>query len=94
MGLSIAVWSMMGIALWHFTVFLPPRFWGGIIGAFLVSLAGALTSGVLLPQPGIPHGNPPGLLEALWAVPGAIAALFISYLYGSRRDLARGIKRA
>jgi hypothetical protein len=93
MGLSVAVWSMMGLAVWHFTVFLPPRFWGGIIGAFLVSLAGALASGVLLPQPGIPLGNPPGVAEALWAVPGAIAALWISYRYGSRRDRARGITR-
>ncbi len=94
MGVSVAVWSMMGLAVWHFTVFLPARFWGGIVGAFLASLAGALASGVLLPQPGIPPDNPPGVAEAFWAVPGALAALFISYLYGSRRDRARGITRA
>ena len=94
MGLSVAVWSIMGLALWHFTVFLPPRFWGGIIGAFLASLAGALASGVLLPEPGIPPGNPPGVAEALWAVPGALGALLVSYRYGSRRDRVRGITRA
>ncbi len=25
-------WVMMGLAIWHFTIFLPDRFWGGIVG--------------------------------------------------------------
>ena len=33
------VWFTMGIALWHFTVFLPDRFWQGIVGAFLGAVA-------------------------------------------------------
>ena len=65
-----------------------------IIGAFIAALAGALASGFLLPQPGIPAENPPGAAEAVWAIPGAMAALIASYLYGSRRDRARGIVRA
>ncbi len=32
-------WVMMGLAIWHFTIFLPDRFWGGIVGA-LRRLAG------------------------------------------------------
>ena len=35
-------WVMMGLSIWHFTIFLPDRFWGGIVGAFIGSLAGAL----------------------------------------------------
>ena len=35
--MSLVVWAMMGIAVWHFTVFLPDRFWGGIVGAFLAA---------------------------------------------------------
>ena len=31
--MAMLVWAMMGIALWHFTIFIPDRFWGGIIGA-------------------------------------------------------------
>jgi hypothetical protein len=50
-ALSVFVWAMIGIALWHFTVIVPDRFWGGIIGAFLAALAGALLSRVLLPSP-------------------------------------------
>jgi hypothetical protein len=81
------------IAFWHFTVFVPDRCWGGIIGAFLTALAGALASGFLLPQPWIPEENPPGAGEAIWAMPGAVVALLASYLYGAHRDKARGIVR-
>jgi hypothetical protein len=73
--MSVLVWAMMGIAFWHFAVLVPDRFWGGIIGAFLAAVAGALLSGLALPSPGIPTANPPGLGEALWAIPVSVAAL-------------------
>jgi hypothetical protein len=93
MALSILVWAMIGIAFWHFTVLVPDRFWGGIIGAFLAAVAGALISGFCLPEPGIPRDNPPGVAEAIWAIPGSIAALAASYLYGARKDRAGGVVR-
>lgn len=93
MALSVIVWAMIGIAFWHFAVLVPDRFWGGIIGAFLAALAGAIVSGLLLPEPGIPTRNPPGLAEALWAIPGSLLALVASYVYGARRDEAQGIDR-
>jgi hypothetical protein len=68
--MSVVIWVMVGIAIWHFTVLVPDRFAGGIIGAFLVSVAGALATGYLLPSPGIPAANPPGIQEALWANSG------------------------
>ena len=37
LAMGLVVWVMMGIAVWHFTVFLPDRFWGGIVGAFLAA---------------------------------------------------------
>ena len=52
---------MVGIALWHFTVLVPDKFAGGIVGAFLAALAGALLSGYALPSPGFPTANPPGV---------------------------------
>jgi hypothetical protein len=76
---------MVGIALWHFTVLLPDRFVGGIIGAFVAAFAGALVSGFALPQPGLPEANPPGVGEALWALPGSLIALGASYAWGARR---------
>ena len=92
--MSVVVWVMIGIAVWHFAVFVPDKFWGGIVGAFLVALAGALLSGFLLPTPGIPSDNPPGVVQALWAIPGTLAALAASYAYGARLDQRRGIERS
>ena len=83
--MSVLVWAMVGIAFWHFAVLVPDRFAGGIIGAFLAALFGALLTGFALPTPGVPSDNPPGLSQALWAMPGAILALVGSYLYGARR---------
>ena len=84
--MSVLVWSMVGIAIWHFAVLVPDRFVGGIVGAFLAALAGALLAGYILPTPGIRSANPPGLQEGLWPVPGAVLALALSYAYGARRE--------
>jgi hypothetical protein len=83
---SILIWAMVGIAVWHFAVLVPDRFWGGIVGAFLAALLGALASGFALPSPGIPLANPPGWSEALWPLPGALLGLAASYLYGARKE--------
>ena len=40
--MALLGWIMMGIAIWHFTVFLPDRFWAGIVGAFLGAVIGAV----------------------------------------------------
>jgi uncharacterized membrane protein YeaQ/YmgE (transglycosylase-associated protein family) len=87
--MSVFVWVMIGVALWHFSVLVPDRFYGGIIGALIVAVGGALASGYLLPSPGVPPHNPPGLTEALWPIPGSIVALLASYLYGARLERAR-----
>lgn len=84
--MSILVWTMVGMALWHFAVLFPDRFWGGIIGAFLAAVTGALLTGYALPEPGIPAANPPGLAEALWAIPGSVLGLIVSYLIGVRLE--------
>jgi hypothetical protein len=83
---SVLVWAMIGIALWHFAVLVPDRFVGGIIGAFIVATAGALVTGYLLPIPGVPAANPPGVMQAVWALPGSGAALVASYVWGARRE--------
>ena len=48
LAMAMVVWVMMGIAVWHFTVFLPDRFWGGIVGAFLAAFLGAGVFGFLV----------------------------------------------
>jgi uncharacterized membrane protein YeaQ/YmgE (transglycosylase-associated protein family) len=84
--MSVFVWVMIGAAIWHLSVLVPDRFYGGIIGALLAAVAGALVSGYLLPSPGIPTHNPPGLTSALWPIPGAVIALLGTYLYGAHCD--------
>lgn len=92
--MSIIVWTMVGIAVWHFAVLVPDKFTGGIIGAFLAGVAGAFVSGYLLPSPGIPSANPPGYLEALLAMPGAVMALVLLWLHGSWREEKEAQKAA
>jgi len=85
---SVFVWIMIGIAIWHLAVLVPDRFYGGIIGSFIASLGGALAAGFLLPLPGVPPHNPPGLEEALWPIPGSLLALVALYRYGVYRERA------
>ena len=87
--MSVFVWAMVGVALWHFAVLVPDKFYGGIIGAFLAAFGGGILSGFLLPTPGVPLANPPGVVEALWPIPGALLALVLSYVYGARHEAAR-----
>ena len=61
-------WIMMGIALWHFTVFLPDRFWAGIVGAFLWSVIGAVASGVLISGLSLPSQDDTNVLTILYSV--------------------------
>ena len=41
-------WVIMGLAIWHFTIFMPDRFWGGIVGAFVGSLVGSIVVGLII----------------------------------------------
>ena len=59
------VWVMMGLALWHFAIFLPDRFWSGIIGAFLGALIGSLACGLAINGFTVPGPNDTDLVTAL-----------------------------
>ena len=84
--MSMLVWVMVGIAVWHFTVFVPDRFWGGIVGAFLAAAAGAALFGFLVAGLTVPGRNDTGLEQALIAVPGSLIGLAASYAYGARLE--------
>jgi hypothetical protein len=83
--MSFLVWAMMGIAVWHFAVFVPDRFWGGIVGAFGAAAVGAVVVGLILSGVKI---DDPSLVTALEAVPGALLGLAASWFYGARREAA------
>jgi hypothetical protein len=78
------VWFTMGVAIWHFTVFVPDRFWGGIVGAFIGAAAGAMVSGAIA-QIALSQGiGETDLATAIYAVPGALLGLAVIYLVGLR----------
>ena len=83
--MAMLVWAMMGIAIWHFTVFVPDRFWGGIVGAFLGALFGAVIVGLAVNGFTVPGQADTTLAAALEAIPGALAGIAIIYLIGMRR---------
>jgi hypothetical protein len=79
-------WIMMGLAVWHFTIFVDDRFWGGIVGAFLAALAGSFVFGFLINGLTIPGQSDTHLLTALEGIPGALIGLGLSWLVGSARE--------
>ena len=84
--MSAVVWFVVGIALWHFTIFLPDRFWGGIVGAFLGAIAGAMTSGAIYQ---IASGRTIGdtdIVTVIAAVPGTLLGVAAIYMIGARRE--------
>lgn len=82
--MAALVWFTMGVALWHFTVFIPDRFWGGIVGAFVGSTAGAMVSGAIA-QIAIGQGiGETDIASAVYAIPGAAVGLAIIYAVGIR----------
>jgi outer membrane lipoprotein SlyB len=84
--MAILVWFTLGIAVWHFSVFVPDRFRGGIIGAFLGATIGAVISGALW-QLAIGDGlGTTNIVTALAAVPGCVAGLGIVYALGLRDE--------
>jgi hypothetical protein len=84
--MAVLAWTMMGLALWHFTIFLPDRFWGGIVGCFVAALVGAVIFGLLVNGIDIPGRGDTHLLTALEAVPGALLAMALCYGEGLRRE--------
>jgi hypothetical protein len=88
---SLFVWIMMGIALWHFAVWVPDHFWGGIVGAFLGALVGAVVFGLVVNGFTVPGVDDTHILTALEAVPGTLIGLGVVYFEGMRRE---GIARA
>jgi hypothetical protein len=86
--MALLVWFTTGIALWHFTVFVPDRFWGGIVGAFLGAITGAMISGGIAQLASGRSIGDTDLATALVAVPGTLIGLAVIYAIGLRGEHA------
>ncbi|HEV2923618.1 MAG TPA: hypothetical protein VGW98_06270 [Solirubrobacteraceae bacterium] len=94
--MALLGWVMMGLAIWHFTIFLPDRFWGGIVGALVGSLAGAILVGLIIYSVKVSTLKIPGekatdIAVVLYAVPGALIGIAVVYLAGIRRERPAGV---
>lgn len=84
--MSVLVWVTTGLAIWHFTVFVPDRFWGGIVGALLGAVAGACVTGAIAQVATGESIGTTGLETVLYALPGTLLGLAAVYLIGARRE--------
>jgi outer membrane lipoprotein SlyB len=83
--MAMLVWVMVGLALWHFTVFLPDNFMGGIVGAFCGALIGAVIFGFAVNGGSVPGESGTDLTTAVEAIPGALIGLTITWFLGVRQ---------
>jgi hypothetical protein len=85
--MAVLAWLMMGLALWHFMIWLPDRVIGGIVGAFLLAGFGGVLGGLAINGFTVPHLDDLGLTVALEGIPGAVILLAAGYAYGSSRPV-------
>jgi len=84
--MALVVFFMMGIAIWHFTVFLPDRFWQGIVGAFIGAVIGSIVFGLIVQEASGKSLGDTDLSTALIAIPGTAIGLAIVYAIGLRSE--------
>ena len=84
-------WTMMGLAIWHFTIFLPDRCWAGIVGAFLGSVLGAILFAFVINGFTVPGQADTDLVTVLEAVPGALLGIGLMWFIGVRSEEQHGI---
>lgn len=84
--MALLVFFTMGIALWHFTVFVPDRFWQGIVGAFLGAVLGAVIFGLIVQEAIGRDLGDTDISTALIAIPGTLIGLAIVYAIGASAE--------
>ena len=89
--MALLVFFTMGIALWHFTVFLPEdRFWQGIVGAFLGAVIGAVVFGSIVTAVTGKSLGDTDIATALLAIPGVLIGLAVIWAVGVRSEREQG----
>jgi ABC-type Fe3+ transport system permease subunit len=84
--MALIVFFIMGIAIWHFAVFVPDRFWQGIVGAFLGAVLGSVIFGWIVQEASGKSLGETDVSTALIAVPGTLIGLAIVYAIGVRSE--------
>jgi len=84
--MALLVFFTMGIAIWHFAVFVPDRFWQGIVGAFIGAVLGSVIFGLIVQQIAGKSLGETDFSTALIAIPGTLIGLAIVYFLGARAE--------
>lgn len=85
--MSIVVWFTVALALWHFTIYVPDRFWQGIIGALIGCLIGGMISGAIV-ELIIGNGlSDTDLITFFAAVPGTVVGAWVVYRIGAAQGV-------
>jgi hypothetical protein len=88
--MGLLVWVMVGLAIWHGTVWLPDYFYGGIVGAFCGALLGSVILGIIINVGSIPGQSETDLLTGVEAIPGALLGLGAMWFLGVRQLREQG----
>jgi hypothetical protein len=84
--MAIVIWLIVGLALWHLTIFVPDHFWGGIVGALLGSVLGGIISGAVV-QVLLGRGlNDVDMITFFAALPGFLLGSWLIYWIGERNE--------
>lgn len=83
--MGLLAWITMGVAIWHFAIFVPDRFVGGIVGSFCFALVGSAVVGFAISGFQVPGNSDVTIVTALEGIPGALLGMGLAYLIGVRR---------
>ena len=83
--MSMLVWVMMALAVWHFTVFLPDDFYGGIVGAFVGAVIGSIVLGIIVNVGSIPGESGTDFITGVEGVIGSVIGLAVTWWLGKRQ---------
>jgi uncharacterized membrane protein YeaQ/YmgE (transglycosylase-associated protein family) len=86
--MGLLAWAMVGLAIWHFTIWLPDRHWGGIVGSLLGAVIGAIVIGLAIHGFSIPGRHDTHIVTVVEGIPGALIGIALIYLIGDRRERA------
>ena len=92
--MGMLAWVMTALAFWHFTIFLPDRFWSGIVGAFVGALVGGVLGGLIISGFTIPGNDEISVATTLEAIPGTLLGIAVVYWIGMRQEEGAGEHRA
>jgi hypothetical protein len=81
--MGLLAWVVMGLAIWHFTIWLPDRYWGGIVGAFIAAIIGAAVIDLAIHGFSIPARHSTHLITALEGIRGALIGIGLIYTEGT-----------